>query len=136
MGGGGGQGQGDIDPQTLEDNRETPRYFGLISSSDNTKRPRDENCWDMFKLNFCPRLRCFSLTVIIIVTLFTVFILQLAIDGLDRSGDLLQVKSNDQTEIFSRLALNGGKVYGHWQLWRIVSCIILHLSLPHIFFNC
>lgn len=133
----GGGGQGDIDPQTIEDNRESGKYFAVITGpSGAQKPPRAENCWDMFKLNFCPRIRFFSVIVWIMLTLTVVFIVQLAVDGLDRSGDLLQVKGGPETTIFSRLALNGNKVYGHWQLWRIVSCMILHLSLQHLFFNC
>lgn len=133
----GGGGQGDIDPQTVEDNRESGRYFEVITgTSGRQKPPRGENFWDMFKLNFCPRIKFFSVVVWIMITLLVVFIVQVAVDGLDRSGDLLQVKGNADTRIFSRLALNGNKVYAHWQLWRIVSCIILHLSLPHLFFNC
>jgi membrane associated rhomboid family serine protease len=133
----GGGGQGDIDPQMVEDNRESGRYFEVITGTPGRQKPpRGENFWDMFKLNFCPRIKFFSVVVWIMITLLVVFIVQVAMDGLYRSGDLLQVNGDANTMIFSRLALNGNKVYAHWQLWRIVSCMILHLALPHLFFNC
>jgi len=104
-------------------------------SIENTKDPRKENIWDMFRFSFCARSRMLSFVVIMILILTVVFIIQLSVDGVNRSGDLAQVNAGSNTTIYKWLNLSGIKVYGQYQIWRMLSCIFLHYSMQHILFN-
>ena len=102
--------------------------------SNSNKPPRKESLWDMLKFTFCAQSKILSFVTIMLIILTIIFIVELALNGIKRSGAFLEVETKNKY-IYTEFCNNGLKVYGSYQIWRLFTCIFLHASLEHITLN-
>ncbi|EGR29302.1 rhomboid family protein, putative, partial [Ichthyophthirius multifiliis] len=95
--------------------------------------PRKETFWDMIKLNFCPRLKFYSFTVLISLANIIMFIYT-SYQGLHITEES-KLLEQDQQVLIKYGANVPSLIKNENQLWRFVTAAFLHANFLHIFFN-
>lgn len=108
------------------------QMYSMLSGLQTKKNPREENFWDMLHYSFCPTFKFMSFIFAITIINITCFILSLIFDGINLPGTFLEVNNG---KILSNLAEQSRAIRVDHQVWRLMSCIFLHLNLQHISMN-
>lgn len=97
------------------------------------KDPREESYTEMLKLNLCPKLKCLSFCSMVSFLNIVIFIVQLAIDKINKEGVFLQVKATGN--MIMALGKLEHPIKKNFELWRLLTSLFLHANFDHLFFN-
>ena len=104
-------------------NPETAFYLGNQNQGD----PRNESFIQMIKFNFCPTASLKSFTILLGITLFVFFIIQIIVDGINLKGELLEIKLTGP--LSSHLIIDTTTKSKKMQLWRYLTSLLLSPNL-------
>lgn len=113
----------------------------FTSDGSNQKDPRSETFWDMLHINICPQLVFYSFSVIFVLFIIAMFIVQLAVDGIDKAdatklqSQLLPININKPNGFSSQLLLSKEDVKSKFQVYRLLTSLVIHADFIHILFN-
>ena len=113
---------------------QTPNYLQTKPQKD----PRDENYWDMIKLNLCPQLTFCSFSVIFSIILIIFFIVQLSVDGLTLEKNRFEsefLPINIKGNFTKNLTSDFTKIKNDYQIWRFLTSLFIHANFWHVLSN-
>lgn len=91
---------------------------------------RNENFWDMIRLNFCPTLKLVSFTALIVCLNTTIFLFTTS-RGIAKGGTFLQ----NRMEVLDDFGSNNPEKIHQGQYFRLFTACFLHLDFLHLLFN-
>jgi rhomboid protease GluP len=125
-----GNGEG-LEGMTVENLQNVEKHRVLfLSGRRRVKNPNDEHYGDMLMDMCCPVFSCLSMTTAMLIIYLAIFIAEAAI-GLQRSGDLLQIK----IETLIEMGANWPILIRHGEVWRLITAAVLHVNFMHFFGN-
>lgn len=102
----------------------------FLSGNTRIKNPRDENYWDMLRITCCPVIKLFSITTLILLAVFGMYIASIAM-GIDKEKELLQIKAT----VLLDLGANYSPYVKDGQVWRLIAAQFLHINFIHLVGN-